>query len=200
MIDPNNLAPDAEKIAPDTEKREPEYSLSRFQENFRRGLFWSIQYWRELFNFSFDKYMIIQALPGLYGLLLLALILTILFWVGMAFVQDLWLGLFALLVPAPITFLVAASLLRALLEFYIVIFKMSEHVDELVGLRDTVDRLSGISDTVDQMVSVTRRIPFWKAISGKPSARERNKVPDSKRLKKASSSAQNTSGDANTDG
>ncbi len=35
-----------------------------------------------------------------------------------------------------------------------------------MGLRDTVDRLSGISDSVDEMVAVTRRIPFWRALSG----------------------------------
>src|SRR5690606_41888312 len=58
---------------------------------------------------------------------------------------------------------------------------IAEHVDELVGLRDTVDRLSGISDTVDEMVSVTRRIPFWRAISGRPRANTRQRVPENKR-------------------
>ena len=46
------------------------------------------------------------------------------------------------------------------------VFKISEHVDQLVGLRDTVDRLSGIGDSVDEMVSVTRRIPFWRVLAG----------------------------------
>lgn len=161
--------------------REQERGLTRFQEKFRRGLFWCVEYWRELFNFRFDKYMIIQMLPGVYGMLLVALVLTIMFWCGVAFMKNVWLGLGATFFAAPIAFLVCASLLRALLEFYLVIFKMAEHVDELVGLRDTVDRLSGISDTVDEMVSVTRRIPFWKAISGKPSSRSRRKVPESRR-------------------
>lgn len=151
--------------------KEHDYRISQFQEKFRRGLFWCLEYWRQLFNFRFDKYMIIQVLPGVYGMLLFAIVLTIIFWCGVAFMKNVWLGLFVLFIPAPITFLVSASLIRALLEFYVVVFKMSEHVDELVGLRDTVDRLSGISDTVDEMVSVTRRIPFWRAISGKPSAR-----------------------------
>lgn len=164
---------------PDKGRKEQDYSISQFQERVRRGVFWCIQYWRELFNFSFDKYMIIQVLPGVYGMLLFALALTIIFWCGVAFTQNIWLGLFAVIVPAPIAFLVCASLLRALLEFYMVVFKMSEHVDELVGLRDTVDRLSGIGDTVDEMVSVTRRIPFWRAMSGKSGSRRR--VPDEKR-------------------
>lgn len=151
--------------------------ISRFQENFRRGLFWCIQYWRELFNFRFDKYMIIQVLPGVYALMLVALGLSILGWCAFAFIKNPWLGLFMLIFPAPLAFLVSASILRALLEFYLVVFKISEHVDELVGLRDTVDRLSGISDTVDEMVSVTRRIPFWRAMSGG----SRRKVPDNRR-------------------
>ncbi|MBQ0752989.1 MAG: DUF4282 domain-containing protein [Gammaproteobacteria bacterium] len=163
------------------EAREQEHGLTRFQEKFRRGLFWCLEYWRELFNFRFDKYMIIQMLPGVYGMLLGALVLTIIFWCGIAFMKNFWLGLGATFFAAPIAFLVCASLLRALLEFYLVIFKMAEHVDELVGLRDTVDRLSGISDTVDEMVAVTRRIPFWKAITGKPSAASRRKVPENRR-------------------
>lgn len=175
MVNPDT--PKTEK--PEKERKEQEYRLTRFQEKFRRGLFWCVEYWRELFNFSFDKYMIIQVLPGVYGMLLVALGLTILFWCGVAFMQDVWLGIFVVMIPAPIAFLVSASLLRALLEFYMVVFKISEHVDELVGLRDTVDRLSGISDTVDEMVSVTRRIPFWRAISGRPPARHR--VPENRR-------------------
>ncbi|MEE2869089.1 MAG: hypothetical protein VYE17_01040, partial [Pseudomonadota bacterium] len=81
------------------------------------------------------------------------------------------------------TFLVLASVLRALLEFYMVVFKISEHVDELVGLRDTVDRLSGIGDTVDEMVSVTRRIPFWRVLSGRSGPAARKPVKQEERKK-----------------
>ena len=35
----------------------------KFNEKVRRGCFWVVQYWRELFNFKFDKYMIIQVMP-----------------------------------------------------------------------------------------------------------------------------------------
>ena len=153
-------------------------SLTRVQENYRRILFWCIQYWRELLNFKFDKYMIVQVLPGVYGILLAALSLTIIAATVMAFMKGFWYGIGFLILPAPLGFLVAASVLRALLEFYLVVFRISEHVDELVGLRDTVDRLSGISDTVDEMVSVTRRIPFWKAMSRR---NDRRVVPEPRR-------------------
>ncbi|MBQ25021.1 DUF4282 domain-containing protein [Alcanivorax sp.] len=138
----------------------------KFNEKIRRGYFWVVQYWRELFNFKFDKYMIIQVMPGVYGIALTAIAMGLLYLCVEAFMASTWRGIFYFFFAAPLTFLVAASVLRALLEFYMVVFKISEHVDELVGLRDTVDRLSGISDSVDEMVAVTRRIPFWRALSG----------------------------------
>jgi hypothetical protein len=158
--------------------KDTDYSLTRMQENYRRILFWCIQYWRELLDFKFDKYMIVQVLPGVYGILLAALSLSIIGATVMAFMKGFWYGVGFLILPAPLAFLVAASVLRALLEFYLVVFRISEHVDELVGLRDTVDRLSGISDTVDEMVSVTRRIPFWKAMSRR---NDRRVVPEPRR-------------------
>ena len=158
--------------------KDTDHGLTRVQENYRRILFWCIQYWRELLNFKFDKYMIVQVLPGVYGILLAALSLSILGATVMAFMKGFWYGIGFLILPAPLGFLVAASVLRALLEFYLVVFRISEHVDELVGLRDTVDRLSGISDTVDEMGSVTRRIPFWKAMSRRS---DRRVVPEPRR-------------------
>ena len=158
--------------------KDSEHGLTRVQENYRRIMFWCIQYWRELLNFKFDKYMIVQVLPGVYGILLVALVFSILTAAVLAFMKSIWLGIGFLILPAPLIFLVVASILRALLEFYVVVFRISEHVDELVGLRDTVDRLSGISDTVDDMVSLTRRIPFWKAMSRR---NDRRTVPEPRR-------------------
>ena len=60
-----------------------------------------------------------------------------------------------------------------------VVFRISEHVDDLVGIRDTVDRLSGISDSVNEVAALTRRIPFWKAMTG--TSRGRVRVPESAR-------------------
>ncbi|MTT53899.1 DUF4282 domain-containing protein [Alcanivorax sp. VBW004] len=148
----------------------------KFNEKIRRGCFWVVQYWRELFNFKFDKYMIIQVMPGVYGIALTAIAMGLLYLCVEAFMASTWRGIFYFFFAAPLTFLFAASVLRALLEFYMVVFKISEHVDELVGLRDTVDRLSGISDSVDEMVAVTRRIPFWRALSG-GGARPARKTP-----------------------
>lgn len=142
-------------------------------ERLRRGWFWALEYWRELFNFRFDKYMIIQVIPGVYGVALAAMALGLLYLCVEAFMASTWRGLFFLFIGGPLLFLFCATLLRALLEFYMVVFKISAHVDQLAGLRDTVDRLSGIGDSVDEMVAVTRRIPFWRVLS----SRRRNPPP-----------------------
>ena len=64
------------------------YSVSGVQENYRRILFWCIQYWRELLDFKFNKYMIVQVLPGVYGILLAALSLSIIGATVMAFMKG----------------------------------------------------------------------------------------------------------------
>jgi hypothetical protein len=137
------------------------------RDKVRVAIIWVFQYWRELFNFRFDKYMIIQVIPGVYGLALTGIGFGLVYLSVEAFLNSPWRGLFYFFVAAPLAFLVSASVLRALLEFYMVVFKIAEHVDELVGMRDTVDRLSGISDTVDEISSVTRRLPFWSAMAGR---------------------------------
>lgn len=140
-----------------------------FTERARRAWLWVAQYWKALFDFSFEKYMIIQMLPILYGMLLFAIGASILYLVAEAFLHGQTArGFFYLFFAGPLAFVVLASLLRGLLEFYIVIFRIAEDVDELLGVRDTVDKLSGLQDTVDSMASLTRRIPFWKVIMGKP--------------------------------
>jgi hypothetical protein len=174
MVNPEN----SKNTEQDQDSREQEKGLTGLQEKYRRIIFWCLQYWRELLNFRFDKYMIVQVLPGVYGILLVALLLSIATTAVLAFMQSIWLGIGFLILPAPLIFLVVASVLRALLEFYLVVFRIAKHVDELVGLRDTVDRLSGISDSVDEMVSITRRIPFWKAMSRR---RDRRVAPDRRR-------------------
>ncbi|MCH8544416.1 MAG: DUF4282 domain-containing protein [Alcanivorax sp.] len=158
-----------------------DFQVENMRDKFRLGVIWVVQYWRELFNFRFDKYMIIQVIPGVYGLALVAIGVGLIYLSVEAFFQSTWRGVFYFFFAAPLTFLVLASVLRALLEFYMVVFRISEHVDDLVGIRDTVDRLSGISDSVNEVAALTRRIPFWKAMTG--TRQGRVKVPESARRK-----------------
>ncbi len=141
-------------------------------DNARRAGLWVAQYWKALFDFTFEKYMIFQVLPILYGMMLFTLGVAILYVIVETFLSGShWRGFFYLFFAGPLAFVVLASILRALLEFYMVIFRIAEDVDELVGMRDTVDKLSGLHETVNDMASLTRRIPFWKLIVGRrPSA------------------------------
>lgn len=179
MVDPKNKASKRRNAERSTEREKvPASGAQRsarrrrgLNDRLRRALIWVIQYWRELFNFRFDKYMIVQVIPGVYGLALVGLAVALIYLSVEAFLNSPWLGLFYLLIASPLTFLLAASVLRALLEFYIVVFKIAENVDELVGMRDTVDRLSGISTTVDELSNMTRKLPFWKAMTSRKGVR-----------------------------
>ena len=62
----------------------------KVNEKLRRGFFWIVQYWRELFNFRFDKYMIIQVLPGVYGIALAAIAMGLLYLCVEAFMASTW--------------------------------------------------------------------------------------------------------------
>lgn len=148
---------------------------------------------RKLFSFRFDKYVIIQVVPVVYGLALLAAAVGLGYLCLEAYFHSVWRGLFYTFVAAPLTFIVLAAVLRALLEFYRVMFHIAEHMDSLVGIRDTVEALAGIddsikeigdniaelenavtemnhsvsklSDSMDEIVAATRRIPFWKSLT-----------------------------------
>ncbi len=145
-------------------------------ERARRAVLWVIQYWKALFDFSFERYMIIQMLPILYGIMLFALAAGILYLVTEAFLSgSTWRGFFYLFFAGPLAFVVIASVLRAALEFYMVVFRVAADVDQLAGVRDTVNKLSGLSETVDEVASLTRRLPFWKAIFGAPRRLDANR-------------------------
>lgn len=131
-------------------------------------LAWIVQYWKGLLDFSFEKYFIYQMLPMVYGTLLVGIAGAILYFVVETFLAGhIFRGLFYLFAAGPFSFLIIASVIRALIELYIVIFRIAEDVDELVGIRDTMDKLSGLGDAVDQMSTVTRHIPFFKKLGDK---------------------------------
>lgn len=113
-------------------------------------------YIRTLFDFSFTTYLTIQLLPFFYGLIITACGTVVAYAILEAFTFSIWRGVFYVLI-SPFAFLVMLSVARALFEFFIVIFRIAENVDELVQLRDSVERLSGLTD----MTSLTKRIPFW---------------------------------------
>jgi len=161
---------------------------------------------RKLFSFRFTHYVIIQVVPVVYGLALLCAAVGLGYLCVEAYFHSVWRGLFYTFVAAPLTFIVIAATLRALLEFYRVMFHIAEHMDSLVGIRDTVEALGGINDTlkdigedihqlensieemnhsvghlndaINEIVAATRRIPFWKSLTAGGRRRGSFRDPD----------------------
>lgn len=118
-------------------------------------------FFRTLFDFSFSKFITVQMFPALYGIILAASLVGIFFYTFEAFLESVWKGLFYLFVAGPVAFIAIAAITRALMELYIVIFRMSENVEELYIMSK---KLSGFSDTVGGMRDLTRKLPLWNLV------------------------------------
>lgn len=122
-------------------------------------------FFRTLFDFSFSKFITVQMFPALYGIILAASLVGIFYYTFEAFMESLWKGLFYLMVAGPVAFIAIAAVTRALMELYIVIFRMAENVDEIYLM---TQKFSGFSNTVDGMRDLTRKLPIWNLVnSGK---------------------------------
>ncbi len=129
-------------------------------------------FFRTLFDFSFSKFITVQMFPALYGIILCASLVGIFYYIFEAFMDSLWKGLFYLTVAGPVAFIAIAAITRALMELYIVIFRMAENVEEIHIMSQ---KLSGFSNTVDGMRDLTRKLPIWNLVnSGKG---EEKKLP-----------------------
>lgn len=118
-----------------------------------------------LFDFSFTKFITVQMFPVLYGVILAATFIAVIYLTAEAFFTAWWRGLFYLFVAGPIGFITVATITRALMEFYIVVFRVAENVDEV---RIVTERVSGLTDSVESVRDLTRLIPFWKTAGSKP--------------------------------
>lgn len=114
-----------------------------------------------LFDFSFSKFITVQMFPALYGIILISSLVGVLFYTFEAFMASFWKGLFYLFIAGPIAFMAIASITRAIMEFYIVVFRMAQNIDEM---RMISGKLSGITDTMDGMRDLTRKLPFWNLV------------------------------------
>ena len=95
-----------------------------------------------LFDFSFSKFITVQMFPVLYGVILASTLMGVIYLTVEAFFTSWWRGLFYLFVAGPIGFITVATITRALMEFYIVVFRIAENMDEI---RVITERFSGIS-------------------------------------------------------
>ncbi len=116
-----------------------------------------------LFDFSFSEFITVQMFPVLYGVVLSSTLFALIYLTVEAFLVSIPRGLFYLFLAGPVTFIAIATILRAVMGFYIVVFRIAENVDEM---RITAGKLSGITNTMDEVRGITRKIPFWN-IMGK---------------------------------
>jgi hypothetical protein len=120
-----------------------------------------------LCDLRFSRYLTVQMLPILYVLLVIGGVGVIGQFVWDAFAQSLLRGI-TFLVTAPVAVLIWASACRAITEFLLVVFRMSEDVNRLAGIRPTVDKL-------DQMLSG----PSWisKLVTSVQTYQQQQKPP-----------------------
>lgn len=104
---------------------------------------------RQLFDLQMRTVLTTRMLPVIYGLGIgfsacLAVYLTV-----MAFAERWYAGVFWLVLAGPLTFLVAVTALRVVLEFVLSVFRVAVHVEAVVAqTREIADDLP--------------RIQFWK--------------------------------------
>jgi hypothetical protein len=83
-----------------------------------------------LFDFSFHRPVTPKMLKFLYILSVLFAGLSALFLVLVGFETSLWLGIVALLIGAPIVFLLTVIFTRVFLEMFLVVFRMASHATD----------------------------------------------------------------------
>ncbi|MEO6699372.1 MAG: DUF4282 domain-containing protein [Paraperlucidibaca sp.] len=120
-----------------------------------------------LCDLRFSRYLTVQMLPILYVLLVIGGVGVIGQFVWDAFAQSLLRGI-TFLVATPVAVLIWASACRAITEFLLAVFRISEDVSKLAGIRPTVDKL-------DQMLSG----PSWisKLFSSVQAFQQQQKSP-----------------------
>lgn len=93
-----------------------------------------------LCDLRFSRYLTVQMLPIFYVLLVIGGVGVIGQFVWDAFAQTLLRGT-VFLIATPMAVLIWVSACRALTEFLLAVFRMSEDVNRLAGIRPTVDKL-----------------------------------------------------------
>jgi len=117
-----------------------------------------------LFDFSFTKFITVQMFPVLYGVILASTLIGVVYFIVEAFLTSWWRGLFYLFVAGPVSFITIATITRALMEFYLVVFHIYEDMDEI---RTISKRFSGLSESVESVRGITRKFPFLNGAIGK---------------------------------
>ncbi len=89
----------------------------------------------QLFHFSFHRPVTLKMMKFLYISSVLFAGLWALFLVLVGFQTALWLGIFALLIGAPVVFLLTVIFPRVFLEMILMVFRMADHPADREGPR-----------------------------------------------------------------
>ena len=128
-----------------------------------------LSFFQVLFDFSFSEMLTVRMFPILYFIILAASMFGIFYLCFEAFLISIPRGVFYLFVAAPVSFITLATIVRGIMEFYIVVFRMAESIEEM---RIVSDKFTGITDTVEGVNRLTKKLPFWNIVSQKNGARD----------------------------
>ncbi len=90
-----------------------------------------VDFFRALFDLSFNRLVSPKIMKFLYGLSILSAALIALLFIIAGFKASIWFGIFTLFVGAPLIFLMTVIYSRVLLEMILAIFRMADHMSEI---------------------------------------------------------------------
>jgi hypothetical protein len=85
-------------------------------------------FFHPLFDFSFHRSVTVRMIKFLYILSILFAGLMALFFILVGFQTSIWFGMFALLIVAPVVFLLTVTFSRVFLEMILVVFRTADHM------------------------------------------------------------------------
>ncbi|MBL4867984.1 MAG: DUF4282 domain-containing protein [Pseudomonadales bacterium] len=134
-----------------------------------------LAFFRMLFDFSFTEFLTVKMFPVLYFVILASTLFAILYLCFEAFLVSIPRGIFYLFVAAPVAFIAVATMIRGVMEFYIVVFRMAENVEEM---RIVSNKFAGLTDTVEGVNRLTKRLPFWNIMSPRTPTKDTYSMAD----------------------
>jgi hypothetical protein len=123
-----------------------EEKLSRLRGLNEVSSFNKVDFLHPLFDFSFNQSVTLKMMKFLYLLSVLAAGLMALFLVILGFETSMWVGIFALLIGAPVVFLLTVISSRVFLEATLVVFRMADQMADrgMANVKEKAESRDGI--------------------------------------------------------
>ena len=103
-------------------------------------------FFHPLFDFSFHRSVTLRMIKFLYILSILFAGLMALFFILVGFETSTWFGIFALVIAAPLVFLLTVIFSRVLLEMILVVFRTADHTADrgMANVKEKAELKEGI--------------------------------------------------------